>query len=359
MALARQAQRESLVLKATRAIKATLDLQAQQERTERRELTGFDSSALTSPTSLAGRRTSYGYRRTCEMANRFHALRDGALVSTTLRRYTGVNSDGMRWDPALPVAVSDPDASAFLTAAGIVDTTIMVAITQLVIDLKSDGIWSKLDAIYPIVGGSAFTHKWNLKDPRDLDGAFRLSLFGGWVHSSNGMMPSPAGLTYADTHYVASTHWSLTDGSLGYYSRTMDGGLDGPNYDMGCTTASDQYATIIVCHYWSGPTFLDFGTPSYPNVTIANGLGLFCTNQVGVTTKGYHNGVQIISVDNDATSQPPYSVYIGACNKVDVANYFSTKQCAFSYLGQGLSPAEQLALYARVQAFQTTLGRQV
>jgi hypothetical protein len=67
----------------------------------------------------------------------------------------------------------DPDAQAFLTATGITDPTITSAINTLVISLKNDGVWSRMVAIYPFVGGTADTHKYNLKNPQDTDAAFR------------------------------------------------------------------------------------------------------------------------------------------------------------------------------------------
>ena len=67
----------------------------------------------------------------------------------------------------------DTDAQAFITATGITDNTQKNSINQLVLDLKSYGVWSKIKAIYPFVGGTATTHKFNLKDPRDLDAAYR------------------------------------------------------------------------------------------------------------------------------------------------------------------------------------------
>jgi hypothetical protein len=36
------------------------------------------------------------------------------------------------------------------------------------------GIWRKTHAIYPLLGGTASAHKFNLKDPRDLNAAYRL-----------------------------------------------------------------------------------------------------------------------------------------------------------------------------------------
>jgi len=76
----------------------------------------------------------------------------------------------------------DTDAQAFLTATGITDLTISNAINDLVVGLKADSLWTKYKAIYPCVGGTAFTHKFNLKDPRDLDAAFRLTYMMGLLH---------------------------------------------------------------------------------------------------------------------------------------------------------------------------------
>ena len=56
----------------------------------------------------------------------------------------------------------DADAQAFITAAVITDNTQITAINTLVTDLKAYNIWSKMKALYPFVGGTASTHKWNL-----------------------------------------------------------------------------------------------------------------------------------------------------------------------------------------------------
>ena len=102
------------------------------------------------------------------------------------------------WAGATDIVGIDADALAFITAAAITDATQQTAIDTLVKGMKADGIWTKMKAIYPFVGGTATTHKWNLKDPRDLDAAFRLVFNGGWTHSSNGALPNGTN-GYADT----------------------------------------------------------------------------------------------------------------------------------------------------------------
>ena len=79
----------------------------------------------------------------------------------------------------------DTDAQAFFTAVegggDTLTTTEKDATNQLVLDLKSDGIWTGMYAIYPFVGATSTSTKWNLKDPRDLDAAYRVS----WTGTAN------------------------------------------------------------------------------------------------------------------------------------------------------------------------------
>jgi FMN-dependent NADH-azoreductase len=61
----------------------------------------------------------------------------------------------------------DADAQAFFdrvtTAGGTLSTTEKNATNQLVLDMKSAGIWSSMKAIYPMVGASAAACAQNLK----------------------------------------------------------------------------------------------------------------------------------------------------------------------------------------------------
>src|SRR6478672_10479035 len=62
----------------------------------------------------------------------------------------------------------DSDAQRFIDSSGITDSTQKHAINDLVTQLKSSGLLPKFMAIYPLVGASEATTKWNLIDPRDL-----------------------------------------------------------------------------------------------------------------------------------------------------------------------------------------------
>ena len=82
----------------------------------------------------------------------------------------------------------DADALAFITNAVITNTTQQNAIKTLVTDLKGYGLWTKMKAIYPFVGGTASQHRFNLKDSRAVTSAFYLTPYGGLGHDGNGVL---------------------------------------------------------------------------------------------------------------------------------------------------------------------------
>ena len=53
----------------------------------------------------------------------------------------------------------DPDAAAFFArvtaAGGTLSATEKTAVNTLVVQMKTDGIWTKMKAIYPMVGASS------------------------------------------------------------------------------------------------------------------------------------------------------------------------------------------------------------
>ena len=251
----------------------------------------------------------------------------------------------------------DADALAFLTATGITDPTISSAINTLVVDLKGYGLWSKMRAVYPMVGGTAVTHKFNLKNPLDTNAAYRLVFNGGWTHSATGALPN-------GTNAFASTFFSPnfltpTSGHISYYSRTA----------IASSTSGEMgvYKTNFLFHMhvrYTGNIFYGFvntaGATAYTN---SNSQGLFTATRRSVSdNEAYRNGVSIGTNTNGlgtVTIGNSFDVVLGALNQVGVIGNYSSKQCAFSSIGDGLTSTENANFYSAVQAFQTTLSRAV
>ena len=258
----------------------------------------------------------------------------------------------------------DADAQAFLTAAGITDGTIVNAINELVGSLKNFSLWTKIKAIYPMVGGTATTHKFNLKDPRDLNAAFRLAFNGGWTHSSNGALPNGSN-AFADTFFVADNELTYGSASLSFYSRTnsvgnfSDIGSFGTalnsfkSYVLQCRNTGDIARSGI----YDGSLLTDWAT-----IYNTSSLGYYIANRQTTTNNkilknGTSSSVNATNVNYSLLSNT-FSNYIGAANNNGAIQY-SNRECAFATLGNGLTDTEANNLNNIVQAFQTTLSRQV
>ena len=249
----------------------------------------------------------------------------------------------------------DPDAQAFITAAGITDNTQKTAINTLVVDMKGYGIWTKMKAIYPMVGGTAALHKWNLKDPRDLDAAYRLVFFGGMTHSSNGILFGGVN-GYGNTFLNANTNLSLNSNHISFYSRTLTVGVQ---IEMGIFSGPPDK----LLHIRPAANFISGAVTSATNFTTttdARGFWLG-TRRANNDREIYRNGVtQATNTGTDTTDYPILPIYIGARNfQATSIDFPSSKECAFASIGDGLTDTEAGNFYTAVQALNTTLARQV
>jgi hypothetical protein len=242
----------------------------------------------------------------------------------------------------------DPDCAAFLTATGITDPTISGAVCTLVTSMKANGTWAKCNAIYPMVGGTATTHKFNLKNPADTNAAFRLSFSGGWVHSVNGILPNGTN-TFANTFYNTNP---IASGHLSIYSRSNL--ATAQSVDLGAgNSASDRYYITAGLTSTNSPV-AGFGNP--PVTSTGSALGFFTGTIISNTSRLYKNGTQLNSSAVTITSNPSV-INIGRMGGANIL--YTNRQLAFATIGIGLTATEVATLYTNVQTFQTTLGRQV
>jgi hypothetical protein len=252
----------------------------------------------------------------------------------------------------------DPDAQAFITAAGLTDNTQKSAINTLVLSLKANNIWQKFKAIYPFVGGTATTHKFNLINPADTNAAFRLVFNGGWTHSSNGATPNGIN-AYADTFLVPNTILTQNSTHVSYYSRINSnltevevGASNGPN-------ASDNKLVLEI--RTSGVTYYNINSTNiYLQALDTNSRAFYIGNRTASNVvNGWRNSSKIVTGTTASTAPSTANVYLGAFNRVGSVVFYSIKQCAFASIGDGLTDTDAGNFYTAVQAFQTTLSRQV
>ena len=264
---------------------------------------------------------------------------------------------GWRAAAAVNPFVTDADALAFVTAASITNTTQQSAINTLVTQLKGYGIWTKMKAVYPFVGGNASAHKFNLIDPRDLNAAFRLTFSGGWTHSATGALPNGSN-AFANTYFNPSVNGVLNSHHLSYYPRTN---RNTSSVDMG--VGSHPNYNIMEINVPTTTTRAIINQSSLTtNFTDTNSLGLYVGNRTASNSVSlWKNGVNRISDSAASTSLLNGPILIGAMNDIALTAvlYFSNKETCFATIGDGLTDTEAANFYTAVQAYQTTLGRAV
>jgi hypothetical protein len=92
---------------------------------------------------------------------------ENQITTSTSYVVIGLNSNTTYYYRVRANVGYDSDAQAFFdrvtTAGGSLSTTEQDAVNTLVVQMKADGIWTKMKAVYPMVGASAAACAQNLK----------------------------------------------------------------------------------------------------------------------------------------------------------------------------------------------------
>jgi len=247
---------------------------------------------------------------------------------------------------------TDVDALAFITAVGTLDATQEEAIDNLVIGLKANGTWTKYQAIYPFIGGTASSHKWNLIDPQDTDGAGRLTYGGTVTHNSNGIK-GDGSTGYAETYLVPNVISTLENQSLGVYRNAVVGNAE--EYTLGTYDAATT-AQLISSNY--GLSYVaslngQFGQVLHSTIGISNSY--FQATNIGGTLTMYVNGVSRTSLSSIGTlASTSFNIF----RLKNVPTGYSAESIQIATIGDGLNATEVANDYTVIEAYQTALGRQ-
>lgn len=244
--------------------------------------------------------------------------------------------------------VYDTDAQAYFTAnTAITSDADKNAINDFYLGLKSDNIYTKITAMYLPLWSSSTNNKWNLKNPLDTNAAYRLTFSTGWTHSSSGMTPTNA---FANTFYTPSVNGQLNSAHLSFYSRT-DSNLN--QIDIGSQTASNyQILQLRVSNLYYA-LINQSGLTSGANLS---STGFYVGNrQLSNDIDLWKNGTKVTNGTTASGTRPTNSIYIGA-NNTGSAGTFSTKQCSFATIGDGMTDTEATNFYTRVNTLMTYFG---
>ena len=240
----------------------------------------------------------------------------------------------------------DADAQAFLTATGLSGAADILAVNTFVTKAKSQGIWTDLDKIYPFIGGTATTHRYNLKNAL-ADGTF----YGGVTHNANGV-------TFNGTTGYFDTGWATNAGNVynRHFSQYINsqsmntawaGSYDGTNL-FGLRT--DQAKTLdfvgLNSLYATSPTYLTRSS-------------IMCSNVESSTVGKIYTDGSLAFTNTAAINAGPVTntVFVGALNFNGTASFFHDPNVRFATTGNKLTASQQAILNTLAREFNATLGR--
>lgn len=247
-------------------------------------------------------------------------------------------------------------AKAFIQEANITDPTQITAINYLVKQLVDNNLMDKCKVIYPMIGGDATRHRYNLVDV----GANLLTFIGGWTHGANGALPNGVN-AYATTGFVPST---IAENNIhfSYYSRTnsqilnelvMGGSSSGVFPVTYLRIRDNGNQTLAVCGNTEANQPIAFGT--------LDSRGLFMGNFQSNTLRQLFKNKTLLnqSTVNLVLAKQTQQMYLSSYNKNNAPLTFTNKECAFASVGNGMTNVEQSLFYDIIQEYQTILGRNV
>lgn len=275
---------------------------------------------------------------------------ENQFVLTNSYAVTGLSSNTTYYYRVRAVTDADTDVMAFVnrvyTATGSLSYTEVTAIETLVSDLKDYGIWTKMQAVYPMVGASAAACAQNLKSS-----SFTGTFSSGWTFASTGATPNGTG-AYMDTGMNANTSLNINSSHISYYRNTVNS--TGLGVLIGINDLSVFLQPIATNFYGSlGTTSILDKAGSY-NIT-----GFFMVNRPSSTIQKLirNNTIELSDSQTSSSYASAQNIFIGNYN---TASTFATNsRCALATIGDGLTDDEAYDFYNAVQAFNTTLSRNV
>jgi hypothetical protein len=254
----------------------------------------------------------------------------------------------------------DPDAGAFINATGIGGIE-AEAINNLVNELKVGGVWGSILALYPYVGGTAQTCKFNLMNPQDTNAAYRLTFAGTWTFDAKGATPNGAAGTYADTYVNPSlTPFSRTSYHLSYYCPAQY--VAGALIDIGQGDFNAVGESTITPR-WTGDIayFICYNSATTAGVFSVSGntttTGYWLSNRVSTGQQGWKNGTKLGTSVTNGAATANRTFFIAAENNGTGTLRNSPRKHIIDTMGTGLTDIQAFNLSNSVQKFVTTLGK--
>ena len=242
----------------------------------------------------------------------------------------------------------DKNAYNFIIAVGITDLKQQAAINQLVIDLKSAGIWNNIAFWFPMAGSTDEQHRYELKTATK-----RVTWSGGGlIHDYMGVKGNPG--SYGLTDFVPGSAGLANSVAIG--ERVTE--FFAPGISVAGMGVYDSAQNTFVVFQNNPSNALLTGISENAGVvhviTLADQSGFSISSGNGVDGAYTNNGNVLLSWTDTAKSWSNFNITLLARNDSGVPSLTSPayRYTTFFFLKQYLSPAEHVSLNTIVDNFE-------
>ena len=273
---------------------------------------------------------------------------DSLNLATTIEKFQNALSRGKA-----PVNTYDPDLMSFLirvyTAGGTVSKNELSSLITLISYLKDTGLWTKLSAFYPMVGGTSASCAQNL-----ISSSFTGTFSSGWTFDYTGALPNGTS-AYMNTNFNFLDHGiDNNSGAFGVYLNTSR------------TAGSKAHGSITVftpCSYifpYSGTSMVGGINDSYlgQSIVSTDSLGFFQTSRISLSGEILSKNGSNTTLSSSANARDNRNLYLGAANVGGSPGLYDNTKIASAYVTKySLSSTDLTNMYTGVHTFNTTLAR--
>jgi hypothetical protein len=243
-----------------------------------------------------------------------------------------------------PSQLLDTDTNNFYTLAQLPRWRHIEIINDLVTGLKAAALWFLIDALYPFIGGTAYRHSLNLKNPL----TYTITWSGSLTHNASGVV----GINDAAQGVIGALS------RRAYYCGLYVGSNSGPASARDFGDFTDPSEWFGIAYQWSdGVFYVDAQKNLYQS-------------KVGTLTTGYkavssQQNLLSLFEGNQSVSTLSHSVVLSSTPQQNITLFRSQNSQAtlrtysVAVLAEALTPAQHSTLYGLIQAYQTSMARQV
>lgn len=256
----------------------------------------------------------------------------------------------------------DADAQKYFDSLAL-DVSVTTAqkgyINTFILSMKTSGVWAINQAIYLPIWNNASANKWNLKDLRNLDAAFRLTFNS--ITTDTGGITGNGTSSYTDSHFTPLTDFaSVNDASISLYLNLHSATLY--NQDMGVADDLSSTNGMNIVRAYPSPLGTDYYRNNSTNYgAYSPGGGTTDTGYIINTRSGasawniYEDGASVYSGTEASTGRSTYSIWLNAINKGTDFGYSMRRWC-FATIGTNKTATDAANEYQSVLTLLTAFG---